>query len=1174
MMNKKSNYIILPILVILFTIFWSTPCFAWEWLDNAINAAAEAVQDAAETVAAATLGIDTTDNCTVPALISGEDVSSCMFCNMFKVIFNAGSVIAGVAYNTFASDLGKLMVVFMAVSLALIVLKHMATFGGTDAGTIMDEILKKTFVIVAMFLIITQDYYNILNLTIVPIFDTAFELVGLNPGKNAIAEMQEIGSASTMCAEANGIKGFAENATGGNNGGMPQSLGTMIVCAVKSLETKILTLFDFGDWAFCRGLGPDRMFHIIPHPFYLIDGIVLYIGGLLLMIVYPWIMADAVIQLGITFSLLPFAICGYGFEGTKKYLPKLFSWILNTVFIFTFMAILINILIKYIEKIIQEAVVDGAVDPETLFTSPTEGIVFFGGNMIMILFVIYIVYLYVPQIKDLAGEFANGASLSAAGAIDTLLRNQVNKATNKVADYTGKALGEGMRATGNAVNRGARAGARRSMAGIVNVFGHKNADGSMSFSVGGRNAPRALKWLTGNMEFTANRTADGRTALRREFTDIAGNRHVMVSDKYSTVKTTYTKDGRQIQSKTKFKTRQTTDKLFDKYGNINTRALNDLLNSPAAQQNPAYKQAIMEQIAINTLKRNGKNVSTNFSSRNVKFDPNDPSKIYIEQVDHRGKTTRIDMNINMQTGQVAVGMVRDKATSGKFDTGKKGSKATATQEGDREMFFTNGAVTINSTMKVNANGKVYNQVSKVSYSPAVLRGHNNITATGNGYQIISEDGTISSKVNQNHLFFGLNNDTIGNVSEFEKTSEVAVDENGKFIGYVNEDGKIVNKDGTIVGRTDDNGNMIDSSGNVINCSTDKVKGKIVIDGNGKYLGYINEDGIVVNKNGSPGYVTSDGRMIDTFGNEVDCSINNTNVGSKIAVGQNGEFLGYVCADGKIIDKDNNIIGSTNANGQILNTSGAVVGSSIDVNLIKKDGNVVGYTKTGNQADGIAHDFNTGQVMGSVLGGRVFASTGNLFNRSDVVKAFSELRAKKSDYGTTTAFNDIPFGTGMSTLRANTYQDMEQDDTSPGGDGDTPPGGDDDTPPGGDGDTPPSGDGDTPPGGDGDTPPGGDGDTPPGGDGDRPLSDGEKDILDITFGADSGVVDYNSDSFESDINSFLSDPNLGSDPNDKLFSSFMGDGEGEDEKCDHSHEHGNHPEQPSGSKNNGDSENSE
>ena len=138
---------------------------------------------------------------------------------------------------------------------------------------------------VAMFLIITQDYYNILNLTIVPIFDTAFELVGLNPGKNAIAEMQEIGSASTMCAEANGIKGFAENATGGNNGGMPQSLGTMIVCAVKSLETKILTLFDFGDWAFCRGLGPDRMFHIIPHPFYLIDGIVLYIGGLLLMIV-------------------------------------------------------------------------------------------------------------------------------------------------------------------------------------------------------------------------------------------------------------------------------------------------------------------------------------------------------------------------------------------------------------------------------------------------------------------------------------------------------------------------------------------------------------------------------------------------------------------------------------------------------------------------------------------------------------------------------------------------------------------------------------------------------------------------------------------------------------------------------------------------------------------------
>lgn len=1104
-MNKKLKYLILPILVTVVALFWSESCHA----------------DLLEDVAATLLGIDRSDNCQVPALLGGENVSACWFCNMFKVIFNAGSVIAGVAYNTFASDLGTLMAVFLAVSLALLILKHLASFGGADAGSIMDEVMKKTFVIVALFLILTQDYYYILNLTIVPIFDTAFELVGL---RGSHVEGMDIG-ATNVCSDANGIKGFALNATENSSGGMPQSLGTMIVCAVKALEVKILTLFDFGDWAFCRGLGPDRLYVVIPHPFYIIDGIVLYIGGLLLMISYPWIMADAVIQLGIAFSLLPFAICGYGFSGTKKYLPKIFSWILNTVFIFTFMAILVNVLIGYIEEIVKESVVDGAVDPETLFTSPTKGIVFFGGNMIMILFVIYIVYLYVPQIKDLAGQFANGASLGAASAIDTLLRKQVNKATDKIADHAGKALGEGMRVTGNAVGRGARAGVRRGMVSFVNQFGHKDADGNMSFAIGGQNAPRAIKWLSGNMKFTAVKGADGRTALRREYTDITGNKHVMLSDKYSSVHLTYTKDGRQIASHTKFKTRELTDRLFDKKGNINTKALKDLMNSPIAQQNPAFKQAIMEQIALNTLKKNGKNISTNFSSRKVRFDPNDPSKIYIEQVDHRGKVTKVSMDINMQTGQVAVGMVRDKSLKGRLDMG-----------GDREVFFTNGAVTVDSKMKVAANGAVYDQVSKVSYSEAVLKGHNGITSDAQGKQIIDADGTISSEINQDYLLFGLNK-TVGNVEEV-KPSRVVLDKEGKILGYLNNDGHVINKDGMIVGSTDKDGKLQTYYGTKIDCSIKDVKGSVVEDKNGKFLGYV-KDGYVIGENGgNDGYINSAGKMVDNFGNPVDCTINTT-VKPKVAVGKNGEFLGYIYDNGRVVDKDNNIVGKTNANGQVLNMdgSGAVIGASVNVDLIKKDGKVVGYI----QGDGIARDINTGGFLGVTANGKVYEDTTNIFNRDDVIKAFSELRAKKSNMGQTTAFNDIPFGVSNTGLSMNTYvpnntsplDDTHASGDTPVGDGDNPDDGGDNPSDGGDnpddGSDNPDDGGDTPDGdnptGDGDNPDDG-GDTP---DGDNPTDEDSgiaNELADVIFGEDKG---NGKDDFEidKDIQDFLSDPNVGS-----------------------------------------------
>ena len=94
--------------------------------------------DKAGEAAAFALGIDTRDNCTPP-----QSHNSCMFCPLFKVLYNAGSFVAGKAHAFFAADIGRVIIIFLAVCLALIVLKNLASMNAKDPGTIINDILKK-----------------------------------------------------------------------------------------------------------------------------------------------------------------------------------------------------------------------------------------------------------------------------------------------------------------------------------------------------------------------------------------------------------------------------------------------------------------------------------------------------------------------------------------------------------------------------------------------------------------------------------------------------------------------------------------------------------------------------------------------------------------------------------------------------------------------------------------------------------------------------------------------------------------------------------------------------------------------------------------------------------------------------------------------------------------------
>ena len=147
------KYRFLYIFTICFAMFWSKPAYAG-WFGDLVDD----IKQKAKEVSASLLGVDISDNCKVPSFVTGDADTNvnCLFCNMFKAIFNAGSVVAGKAYNSFKGDLGELLLVFIAVSLALIVIKNLSSFGGTDTASIMNNILQKIFVGAVIYLIISD----------------------------------------------------------------------------------------------------------------------------------------------------------------------------------------------------------------------------------------------------------------------------------------------------------------------------------------------------------------------------------------------------------------------------------------------------------------------------------------------------------------------------------------------------------------------------------------------------------------------------------------------------------------------------------------------------------------------------------------------------------------------------------------------------------------------------------------------------------------------------------------------------------------------------------------------------------------------------------------------------------------------------------------------------------
>jgi hypothetical protein len=343
-----------------------------------------------------------------------------------------------------------------------------------------------------------------------------------------------------------------------------------------------------------------------------------------------------------------------------------------------------------------------------------------------------------------------------------MINTQLEKATDKIADYGGKVAFNTAKNIGKGTARGIRHTTRHTTLGIVNKFSkHIDGNGNKTFSILGTGK---LNKAVGGMMFTRVENTKGKY-LKREFTSVTRRKHAMASDSFATIKEEYTKSGQLVKQDVKFNHEFMNKYLLDGKGNIDPEALKKLLDSPLAQD-PDYKKAILAQVAIEVAAKRGNRMGKYFKSRTVTVDSNNPNHLTITQVDYNGKTTTLEMVLNSTTGQVCT-KYHEAVRTRRFIFFK-------TSNTRHTVHINNGATDQIITGKEDKHGKITNEVTKFKYGKHIQKGHDLVTASSDKKQVIDKNGALASNINQSEFFFGLdklaNHVGGGTVSDFCRTN--------------------------------------------------------------------------------------------------------------------------------------------------------------------------------------------------------------------------------------------------------------------------------------------------------------------------------------------------------------------------------------------------------------------
>ena len=268
----------------------------------------------------------------VPLPAKLAESRSCIYCPLFKTIFNAAQSMSTKAYDKLAGPLANVMLIGFAIVIAFMVLKNVSSFTKQDAPKFVTELL------VNMFKVLVA-YYMLKNANIVygyivgPVLKAGFEF-----GSSLLFAENKYLAACDVSKTLQNV----------SNGVMPAYLYTNLDCFIRAVQAEVAVPQSVGSSLMCvarnagkESIGPFR--NVLWDFGMMFQGFAIWVMGWIISLAFAFYLIDATIQLGIIGALMPFLIACWPFKATRNYTSKGWGIFMNTFFVYVFMGLVVSI---------------------------------------------------------------------------------------------------------------------------------------------------------------------------------------------------------------------------------------------------------------------------------------------------------------------------------------------------------------------------------------------------------------------------------------------------------------------------------------------------------------------------------------------------------------------------------------------------------------------------------------------------------------------------------------------------------------------------------------------------------------------------------------------------------------------------------------------------------------
>lgn len=398
--------------------------------------------------------------------------NKCPFCSLFRVAFNVSSEMAYLSINTFSGTFVKVVIIGFAIWIALQVLTFVSTISMVNFKNFIQPLLTQGFIVAFAVIILQNGAMDFFNLALEPIYNTGMKIAqktisidDVAKAKNAEKNKHKIEDLIVAC-DLSDSKIITSETT--PRGALPPSMGNNIICTMQLVYQRSAKIKALGSASICYSW--EKKAFIIPHIGYLMTGLGLWVGAMLMILGVPFMMIDSVLQLAVAAALLPLAIAAYTFKITRKHTKSVWETFLNSMFSFIFVSLIALMLTLAFEQILIVST-HGSLDD--LFAQEAdkadmekilEDIPWWGTSFIKVVFVTILAWAMLREALDFASDFSSTMSKTNLGSqIATMGGSAVKGMAVKATSSTVEAGWQVAKDAGGSAYRGLRNSGRRGL---------------------------------------------------------------------------------------------------------------------------------------------------------------------------------------------------------------------------------------------------------------------------------------------------------------------------------------------------------------------------------------------------------------------------------------------------------------------------------------------------------------------------------------------------------------------------------------------------------------------------------------------------------------------------------------------------------------------------------------